>query len=131
MDDACGSGGPEDTFTQHPLVTATTAVRFGVNVLLLLGRTYSPPYVITAIGNQRSLARALSDSPDIQTYLRYVDSVGLGWSVTKESRILIQAGVAFDLQYARVPTGVEAILGPAPVVPTPARTPTATPTVHR
>jgi uncharacterized protein YlxW (UPF0749 family) len=131
--DALWAGGAEAMSIQDQRVIATTAVRCVGNVLQLQGRTYSPPYVIKAIGNQRSLARALAASPDIQTYLRYVDSVGLGWSVTKESSVLIQAGVAFDLQYARVPTGVEAILGSAPVVPAPAKTPTPTPTptVHR
>jgi len=55
-----------------------------------------------------------------------VDSVGLGWSVTKETNLLMQAGVAFDLQYARVPTAVGATSGSATAgVPIPVLTPAA------
>ena len=128
--DALWAGGAEAMSIQDQRVTATTAVRCVGNVLLLQGHTYSPPYVIKAIGDQRSLSKALSDSPDIRTYLRYVNSVGLGWSVTKETNLLMQAGVAFDLQYARVPTGVEAVPGSAASAPTPAKTPTASATAH-
>ena len=128
--DALWAGGAEAMSIQDQRVTATTAVRCVGNVLQLQGHTYSPPYVIKAIGDQRSLSKSLSDSPDIRTYLRYVDSVGLGWSVTKETNLLMQAGVAFDLQYARVPTGVEAVPGSAASAPTPAKTPTASATAH-
>ena len=128
--DALWAGGAEAMSIQDQRVTATTAVRCVGNVLQLQGHTYSPPYVIKAIGDQRSLSKALSDSPDIRTYLRYVNSVGLGWSVTKETNLLMQAGVAFDLQYARVPTGVEAVPGSAASAPTPAKTPTASATAH-
>ena len=124
--DALWAGGAEAMSIQDQRVTATTAVRCVGNVLQLQGHTYSPPYVIKAIGDQRSLSKALSDSPDIRTYLRYVDSVGLGWSVTKETNLLMQAGVAFDLQYARVPTAVGATSGSATAgVPIPVLTPAA------
>jgi uncharacterized protein YlxW (UPF0749 family) len=128
--DALWAGGAEAMSIQDQRVTATTAVRCVGNVLQLEGHTYSPPYVIKAIGDQRSLSQALSDSPDIRTYLLYVHSVGLGWSVTKETNLLIQAGVAFDLQYARVPTGAEAVPGSALPAATPTTTSTASATAR-
>jgi uncharacterized protein YlxW (UPF0749 family) len=121
--DALWAGGAEAMSIQDQRVTATTAVRCVGNVLQLEGHTYSPPYVIKAIGDQRSLSQALSDSPDIRTYLLYVDSVGLGWSVTKETDIVIQAGVAFDLQYAHPLTLVAATPTPTPT-PKTSSTPT-------
>ncbi len=124
--DALWAGGAEAMSIQDQRVTATTAVRCVGNVLQLQGHTYSPPYVIKAIGDQRSLSQALSDSPDIRTYLLYVDSVGLGWSVTKETDIVIQAGVAFDLQYAHPLTPVAATPTPTPT-PTPKTSSTPTP----
>jgi uncharacterized protein YlxW (UPF0749 family) len=124
--DALWAGGAEVMSIQDQRVTATTAVRCVGNVLLLQGLTYSPPYVIKAIGDSRSLARALSASPDIRTYLKYVKSVGLGWSVARESSVAIKAGVVLDLQYARVPTAVGATSGSATAgVPIPAVTPAA------
>jgi uncharacterized protein YlxW (UPF0749 family) len=128
--DALWAGGAEAMSIQDQRVTATTAVRCVGNVLQLQGHTYSPPYVIKAIGDQRSLSQALSDSPDIRTYLRYVDSVGLGWSVTKETGVVIQAGAVFDLQYARVPTGAEVVPGSSPSAATPTTTPTASATAR-
>jgi uncharacterized protein YlxW (UPF0749 family) len=124
--DALWAGGAEAMSIQDQRVTATTAVRCVGNVLQLQGHTYSPPYVIKAIGDQRSLSQALSDSPDIRTYLLYVHSVGLGWSVTKETDIVIQAGVAFDLQYAHPLTPVAATPTPTPT-PTPKTSSTPTP----
>jgi len=131
--DALWAGGGEAMSIQGQRVIATSAVRCVGNVLQLQGRTYSPPYVIKAIGDPSSLAQALADSPEIQVYLRYVSSVGLGWSVTREDSVSIQAGVDLELQYAHVPAGVEAIPGPAngeePTPATPASTSTSTATV--
>jgi len=124
--DALWAGGAEAMSIQDQRVTATTAVRCVGNVLQLEGHTYSPPYVIKAIGDQRSLSQALFASPDIRTYLRYVDSVGLGWSVSRETGLVINAGTLLDLQYAHPLTPVAATPTPTPT-PTPKTSSTPTP----
>ena len=124
--DALWAGGAEAMSIQDQRVTATTAVRCVGNVLQLQGHTYSPPYVIKAIGDQRSLSQALFASPDIRTYLRYVDSVGLGWSVSRETGLVINAGTLLDLQYAHPLTPVAATPTPTPT-PTPKTSSTPTP----
>jgi len=127
--DALWAGGAEAMSIQDQRVTATTAVRCVGNVLQLQGHTYSPPYVIKAIGDQRSLSQALFASPDIRTYLRYVDSVGLGWSVSRETGLVINAGTLLDLQYAHPLTPVAATPTSAPApAPTPAPKTSSTPT---
>jgi uncharacterized protein YlxW (UPF0749 family) len=61
---------------------STSAVRCVGNTLILQGRVYSPPYRITAVGDQTKLRQALDASPSIRNYLQYVDAYGLGWKVT-------------------------------------------------
>ncbi len=62
-------------------VVATTAVRCVGNSLLLQGRVYAPPYVVTAIGDPTALRAALDASPDIQIFRQYVAAFGLGLQV--------------------------------------------------
>lgn len=88
---ALWAGGAEAISIQGQRITSTTAIRCVGNVLLLHGRQYSPPYMIEAIGDQEALAAAMDDSPPIQTYLLWVDRVGLGWEVTRLSVIEMPA----------------------------------------
>lgn len=105
---ALWTGGAEAMTLQGERVVSTSAFRCVGNVLLLHGRHYSPPYVVQAIGDPEELRAALLDSPAVQTYLDYVDAVGLGWSVaTEESLRLAAYEASVDLQFARVPEGVE------------------------
>ncbi|MDR1152045.1 MAG: DUF881 domain-containing protein, partial [Bifidobacteriaceae bacterium] len=57
------SAGAEAVAIQGQRLTSMSMVRCVGNVLLLGGRTYSPPYVIDAIGDSQRLARALRTSP--------------------------------------------------------------------
>ena len=81
---------------------STSAVRCVGNTLILQGRVYSPPYRITAVGDQNKLRKAIDDSPAIQNYLQYVDAYGLGWKVAADDRLTLPAytGVV-DLRYAQ------------------------------
>jgi uncharacterized protein YlxW (UPF0749 family) len=103
---ALWAGGAEAMSLQDQRVVSTSAFRCVGNVLLLHNRTYSPPYVVKAIGDPDELEAALFDSPAIQTYLQYVDAVGLGWSVSRTDRIEVPAydGPAV-LKYAEVLEG--------------------------
>ena len=74
-------GGAEAMMIQDQRVLPTTAVRCKGNVLLLQGKSYAPPFTVSAIGPTDRMQQALDDSPTIQIYMEYVDSIGLGWDV--------------------------------------------------
>lgn len=101
---ALWSGGAEAMSLQDQRVISTTAFRCVGNVLLLHDRHYSPPYVVRAIGDPEDLEAALLASPAIQTYLDWVEAVGLGWSVTVEDELTLPAYEgSLELRHARVP----------------------------
>ena len=78
---ALWQGGAEAMMLMDQRVIATSAVRCVGNTLILQGRVYSPPYVITAIGNQSDLKAALQGSPNVSIYQQWVKAVGLGFDV--------------------------------------------------
>lgn len=88
---AMWAGGAEAMTIQGQRVTSDTAVRCVGNVLLLRGRTYSPPYEIAAIGDPEDLMASLDDSPGVAIYLQYVAAVGLGWSAGERAVIEMPA----------------------------------------
>jgi uncharacterized protein YlxW (UPF0749 family) len=84
---ALWAGGAEAMMIQDQRVIATSAVQCVGNTLLLQGRVYSPPYVITAIGNVSAMRASLDRDPQVRIYREWVDAVGLGWEVqTADSR---------------------------------------------
>lgn len=104
---ALWAGGAEAMTIQGQRVVSTTAVRCVGNVLLLHGRTYSPPYVIEAIGEVDDLTEALDDDAAIQLYLDYADAFGLGWQVEELSELTLPAYTgARTLSYAVPLAGV-------------------------
>ena len=56
---ALWAGGAEAMMLQDQRVISTSAVRCVGNTLILQGRVYSPPYVITAIGDPTAMQQAL------------------------------------------------------------------------
>ncbi|MFE4465949.1 DUF881 domain-containing protein [Oerskovia sp. NPDC056781] len=101
---ALWAGGAEAMTLQGQRVTPTTAFRCVGNVLNLHGRVFSPPYVVSAVGDTAALQASLDRSPAIGIYQEYVDAYGLGWKVEKSSSMNIPAFEgATDLRYARVP----------------------------
>lgn len=111
---ALWAGGAEAMTLQGQRVITTSAFRCVGNVLLLHGRTYSPPYVVRAIGDPAELREALLASPGVRTYLDWVDAVGLGFSQTTEERIDMPAydgGV--ELRHADLPDGMDPFDVPA------------------
>jgi uncharacterized protein YlxW (UPF0749 family) len=83
---ALWAGGAEAMMLMDQRVISTSAVRCVGNTLILQGRVYSPPYVITAIGDQKSMQRALDDSPEVDIYRQYVDAIGLGYDVRESPK---------------------------------------------
>ena len=81
---ALWKGGAEAMMLMDQRVISTSAVRCVGNTLILQGRVYSPPYVITAIGDQTTLTAALDASPTVDIYLQWVDAAGLGYEVKSQ-----------------------------------------------
>ena len=82
-------------------LTATSAVRCVGNTLLLQGRTYSPPFVVTAIGDAAAIRAQLAVSPQVAVFQQAVDDFGLTFSVRERSEVTVPAyDGPLDLQYA-------------------------------
>ncbi len=79
---ALWEGGAEAMMLMDQRIISTSAVRCVGNTLILQGRVYSPPYVISAIGNQTELKAALERSPAVSIYRQWVGEVGVGYNVT-------------------------------------------------
>jgi uncharacterized protein YlxW (UPF0749 family) len=62
-------------------IISSSAIRCVGNTLLLQGRVYSPPFIVTGIGSVTALQDGLSSEPGVQIYREYVDRLGLGWKV--------------------------------------------------
>ena len=78
---ALWASGAEAMTIQDQRVVSTSAVRCVGNTLILGGRVYSPPFVVTAIGDQKALRAGLDADPDVAVYREYVDRLGLGYRV--------------------------------------------------
>jgi uncharacterized protein YlxW (UPF0749 family) len=76
-------GGAEAMMIQDQRVISTSAVRCVGNTLILQGRVYSPPFVITAIGDRDRMQEALDNDRSVQIYQEYVEAAGLGYSVER------------------------------------------------
>ena len=65
----------------------TSAVRCVGNTLLLQGRTYSPPFVITAIVDADATRAKLASSPQVEVLQQAVADFGLTFSVEARSEV--------------------------------------------
>jgi uncharacterized protein YlxW (UPF0749 family) len=70
-------------------VISTSAVICVGPVLLLHGRPYSPPYVVTAIGDPDELLEALTRSPGVQLFREAANAYGLGYRETVEEDVTV------------------------------------------
>lgn len=77
---ALWSAGAEAIQMQDQRIIATSVARCVGNTLLLNGRTYSPPYTITAIGDATAMQAALAAAPLVILYKQYVVRFGLGYT---------------------------------------------------
>ena len=88
---ALWAGGAEAMMLQDQRVISTSAVRCVGNTLILQGRVYSPPYVITAIGNPAALQSALDEDPDVENLRQWSVAVGLGYDVSTPGEMTFPA----------------------------------------
>lgn len=103
---ALWAGGARAMKIMDQRVIATSAVRCVGNTLLLHGRVYSPPYVITAVGDPTALQHALEASPQVQIYRQYVDAYHLGYDVKVQHKVRLPGyDGPLELQHAQASTG--------------------------
>ena len=88
---ALWAGGADAMMVMGQRLVATGAVRCVGNTLLLYGRTYSPPFSITAIGDPGRLRRALDVEPGVILYREAVAYFGLGYEVKDEHDVTLPA----------------------------------------
>ena len=87
---------------QDQRIIATSAPRCVGNTLLLNGRTYSPPYVITAIGDVGAMQAALSAAPLVTLYKQYVVRFGLGYTEDPKGQVdLVGHTAPLRLRFAK------------------------------
>jgi uncharacterized protein YlxW (UPF0749 family) len=84
---ALWGAGAEGVQMQDQRIIATSAPRCVGNTLLLNGRTYSPPYVISAIGDVAAMQAALSAAPLVSLYKQYVIRFGLGYTEEPKTQV--------------------------------------------
>jgi uncharacterized protein YlxW (UPF0749 family) len=74
-------GGAEAMTLMGQRVISTSAVRCVGNTVVLHGRVYSPPFVVSAIGDPQRLRIALDQEPGVEFFRTFVDRYGLGYAV--------------------------------------------------
>ncbi|HEX8304464.1 MAG TPA: DUF881 domain-containing protein [Jatrophihabitans sp.] len=100
---ALWAGGAEAIRVMDQRLSPTSAVRCVGNTLLLNGRVYSPPFVISAIGPATGMRIALNESIALQQYRKDADAYGLGYQVDEHDKIEAPAYDApIGLSYAAV-----------------------------
>ncbi len=95
------AAGADGVAVMNQRLIATSAVRCVGNTLLLQGRTYSPPFVITAVVDSAAARQQLAASPQIAVFREVVDAYGLTYGVRERPQLEL---AAYDgplaLQYA-------------------------------
>ena len=98
---AVWAAGADGVAVMNERLVETSAVRCVGNVLLLQGRTYSPPFVITAIASGSAVRAQLAASPQVAILQQAVDAFGLTFTVHDRSSISLPAYTGpVDMQYA-------------------------------
>ena len=67
----------------------TSAVRCVGNTLILQGRVYSPPFVVTAVGDRARIERELAHDDYLHGYRAAVEFFGLGYEQTSQTAVTI------------------------------------------
>ena len=98
---AMWNAGAEAIQMQDQRIVATSAPRCVGNTLLLNGRTYSPPYVITAIGDVPAMQAALAAAPLVVLYKQYVVRFGLGYTEEVRSDVEVVGHATPRLRFAQ------------------------------
>jgi uncharacterized protein YlxW (UPF0749 family) len=99
---ALWTAGAEGIQVQDQRLIATSVPRCVGNTLLLNGRTYSPPYVVSAIGDASAMQAALAAAPLVTLYKQYVVRFGLGYSERPATELeLVGYGPPIRMRWAK------------------------------
>ncbi len=80
---------------------ATSAVICVGNTLLLQGRTYSPPFVVTAVADASAVRAKLAASPQVGVFQQAVEAFGLTFEIRERSEVVLpEYDGPLDLEYA-------------------------------
>lgn len=88
---ALWAGGAEAIMVQDQRIVATSAIKCVGNTLYLKGRVYSPPFVVTAIGDPDRLHTALQEDSVVSNYRAWAEILGLGYQVEDVPEIQMPA----------------------------------------
>ncbi|WP_448641744.1 DUF881 domain-containing protein [Geodermatophilus sp. URMC 63] len=103
---AVWAAGADGVAVMGQRLVATSAVRCVGNVLLLHGRTWSPPFVVSAIGDPATIRTQLYASPQVQLFLQAVDDYGLGFAFREQADLTLPAyDGPLAMQYATAADG--------------------------
>lgn len=98
---ALWAGGAEAMSIMGVRVISTSAVRCVGNTLLLDGRVFSPPFVVTAIGDPAAMRAALDVSDGVRAFQQAARDFGLGYQVEDRADVTVPAyDGSTTLQYA-------------------------------
>lgn len=84
-------GGAEAMTLMGQRIVSTSAVRCVGNTVILHGRVYGPPFVVTAVGDPAALRDALAGDPGVLLFQTYVDRFGLGYAVRTQRAVTLPA----------------------------------------
>ena len=84
-------GGAKALQLMDQRVIATSSIQCVGNTLLLQGRVYSPPYVITAIGPLKKMRASLRTDPQVAAYRDWAAAVGLGYELQRDTGVTVPA----------------------------------------
>jgi uncharacterized protein YlxW (UPF0749 family) len=103
---AVWAAGADGVAIMDQRLVATSAVRCVGNVLLLQGRTYSPPFVVTAIGDPVAIRAQLAASPQVAVFQHAVEDFGLTFGVRDRPEVAVPAYTGtLDMAYATAADG--------------------------
>ena len=67
----------------------TSAVRCVGNTLILQGRVYSPPFIVTGVGDQAAMERELERDDYLRGFQAAVEFFGLGYEQVREESVTL------------------------------------------
>lgn len=88
---ALWAGGADAITVAGERVLATTAIRCVGNVLLLHNSTYSPPYVVEAIGDEGLLRQSLRTDPTVARFSAASREFGLSFEIETSQELALPA----------------------------------------
>ena len=84
-------GGAVGIAVQGQRLVTTTGIKCEGNAVQLDGQPYAQPYVITAVGDQVALLRAIEEDRDLQTYREQakLPDIAVGWNLESHADIIV------------------------------------------